>query len=199
MGGGGIQGGGGTGSGGAAGGGGSGGGGAAGAAGAGSGGGGGRANTGSGGGGGRANTGSGGGGGNGGGAGTGGAGGGKVCGGLAGIDCGPFEWCDFPNDTCGAANQQGTCKPRDASGYDCATVACGCDGQSYQSACSAHSGGKDTTATPTCIKGNGGAGAPCAVDADCATGSKCCHTGGAIGLPIACMQLASGSGCPLLP
>jgi hypothetical protein len=138
-----------------------------------------------------------------GGSGAGGSGGaaglsGTVCGGLRGAQCSSLEWCDFGGN-CGVADQSGVCQTRDATGFDCATPVCGCNGQTYSSACSAHQAGEDTMATPTCIPGNGGAGAPCGADTDCASGFKCCATGGAVGLPIACRQLPAGEGCPALP
>jgi len=142
----------------------------------------------------------GGGGGHGGGMGSGGNGGsGMVCGGLQGRVCGTDQWCDF-NGTCGAGDQTGMCQPQQVGGALCApSPVCGCDGKTYPSACSAHLAGMDTMPTNACITGNGGAGAPCAVDTDCATGFKCCITGGTVSSPIACRQVAAGSQCPALP
>jgi hypothetical protein len=122
-----------------------------------------------------------------------------TCGGIAGVQCTALDWCDFPGDTCGAGDQQGQCRARDATGYDCTTAVCGCDGHSYKSACAAHENGVDAISTKSCIPGNGGDGAGCGVDGDCMTGFKCCPSGGAVGLPIACKQVASGSQCPPLP
>jgi hypothetical protein len=138
-----------------------------------------------------------------GGSGVGGSGGaaglsGTVCGGIQGAQCSTEEWCDFGGN-CGVADQSGVCQAQDATGFDCSSPVCGCDGKTYSSACSAHQAGEDTMATPTCIPGNGGAGAPCAADTDCASGFKCCSTGGAVGLPIACRQVPAGGGCPALP
>jgi hypothetical protein len=123
---------------------------------------------------------------------------GTVCGGLRGAQCSTAEWCDFGGN-CGVADQSGVCQTRDATGFDCASPVCGCDGKTYSSACSAHQAGEDTMATPSCIPGNGGAGAPCGADTDCASGFKCCATGGAVGLPIACRQIPAGGLCPALP
>ena len=124
---------------------------------------------------------------------------GKVCGGIAGLQCDLGEWCDFPGETCGAGNQQGQCQ-QPQGGVICAQiVVCGCDGKTYQTACSAHLNGVDTVSNLSCIPGNGGSGAPCGHDADCMSGYKCCVTAGRIGAPIACQQVASGAACPSPP
>jgi hypothetical protein len=137
-------------------------------------------------------------------AGTGGVGGGggsagTVCGGTIGAQCSASDWCDYGNGGCGTGEQSGVCQARDATGFDCSTPVCGCDGHAYRSACSAHQAGVDTMGTTSCISGNGGAGVPCGSDTDCATGFKCCATGGTLGSPIACRQVSSGGVCPALP
>jgi hypothetical protein len=125
---------------------------------------------------------------------------GMICGGLSGRTCDVNNWCYFKDGSCGAGDQTGTCEPRYVGGVTCAPgVVCGCDGKTYSTHCSAHQAGMDTMPTTACIPGNGGSGAPCAADTDCATGFKCCVTGGAIGSPIACRQVAAGSQCPALP
>jgi hypothetical protein len=132
----------------------------------------------------------------------GGAGGssGSVCGGLLARTCDANEWCDFGDGSCGSGDRTGVCQPRAIGGGACApSPVCGCDGKTYSNACNAHQAGMDTMKTNACIPGNGGSGAPCGDDGDCATGFKCCMTGGALGSPIACRQVAAGSQCPLLP
>jgi hypothetical protein len=57
----------------------------------------------------------------------------------------------------------------------------------------------DTVSSKSCIPGNGGTDAPCAQDADCMSGYKCCATVGVFGSPIACRQVAAGAACPALP
>ena len=132
----------------------------------------------------------------GGGGGTGGSG--KVCGGIAGQTCSALEFCHFANGQCGAGDQPGQCEL--SGGALCPQqIVCGCDGHSYSTACAAHANGVDTMSTTSCIPGNGGTGAPCGQDTDCMSGYKCCATGGAVGLPIACRQIAAGGSCPLLP
>jgi hypothetical protein len=85
------------------------------------------------------------------------------------------------------------------TGADCTAVVCGCDDKSYKSACDAHQWGVDTVSSQSCIPGNGGAGTSCGTDNDCKAGFKCCTTGGAVGSPIACTQVAAGAQCPALP
>ncbi|HEY6476095.1 MAG TPA: hypothetical protein VI456_05900, partial [Polyangia bacterium] len=130
---------------------------------------------------------------------TGGAGGSdKVCGGIAGATCDSGEFCDFGNGQCGAGDQQGQCAL--AGGALCTQqVVCGCDGNTYSSACSAHQNGLDTMNTTSCIPGNGGTGAPCGQDHDCMSGYKCCVTAGRAGAPIACRQVPAAGSCPALP
>ncbi len=132
---------------------------------------------------------------------TGGAGGaGKLCGGLAGVRCNDaiLEFCNFGDGSCGAGDKQGHCEL--AGGALCQqVVVCGCDGKTYASACQAHANGVDTTNKTSCIAGNGGDGANCGADQDCMSGYKCCVTGGRVGSPIACRQVAAGAACPALP
>lgn len=121
-----------------------------------------------------------------------------MCGGIAGVTCGPLQFCDFGNGQCGAGDQQGQCEL--SGGALCPQkVVCGCDGHTYSSACAAYANGFDIMSTTSCIPGNGGTGAPCGQDSDCMSGYKCCVTGGTVGSPIACRQIASGGSCPLLP
>ena len=134
-------------------------------------------------------------------AGEGGAGGstGMACGGLLAQVCDADQFCDF-GGTCGAGDHTGRCQPRQVGGGLCApSPVCGCDGKTYPTACNAHQAGTDIMPTNACITGNGGTGAPCAGDTDCATGFKCCNTTGSVASAIACRQVAAGSQCPALP
>ena len=124
---------------------------------------------------------------------------GMPCGGLAGVQCSVFDWCDFPGDTCGAGDVQGVCRARSTESCFATTAVCSCDGKTYDGECVAHQDGVDTVSTRSCIPGNGGARVPCGVDADCRTGFKCCRIFGRVGSPIACTEVAAGSPCPAYP
>lgn len=80
---------------------------------------------------------------------TGGGGGGYdvLCGGIAGIECGPTQYCDYPDDACGANDGDGVCAP--ITEGDCPAVddpVCGCDGTVYGNACLANAAGVDVAA-----------------------------------------------------
>jgi hypothetical protein len=124
--------------------------------------------------------------------------GGKACGGPAAVSCDPFEWCEFPGGGCGGNGQWGQCLSSvNASASDCWSPVCGCDGRLYPNAEAAHSVGLGTTGSTSCVPGDGGVGSPCAVDANCQTGFKCCG-GGAKEGPLKCTQPVSGA-CPMVP
>ena len=76
---------------------------------------------------------------------------GGSCGGLAGRRCSAVEYCDYPDGSCGAADQTGTCKRRPEV---CPAVAgppiCGCDGAVYSSECAAYLNGTDLNASGGC-------------------------------------------------
>ena len=73
-----------------------------------------------------------------------GTGGGASCGGLLpGPGCTPTEYCDFPANSCGIADESGTCKPRpEACDLSYAPV-CGCNGQIYGNECALNGAGQD--------------------------------------------------------
>jgi hypothetical protein len=126
------------------------------------------------------------------------AGTGAACGGLVGARCADGQWCDFPDDSCGAADQRGECKPIEVSIVNCGDPVCGCNGKAYPNACRAHQLGIDTKGR-SCIPGNGGMGVPCGVDGDCQLGFKCCESGGSINSSLICKQLPATAACPLVP
>ena len=66
------------------------------------------------------------------------------CGGIAGLQCTPDEWCEYDNPgSCGSGDQMGTCRSRpEVCTKDCPGVT-GCDGQFYCNACMAHRAGFD--------------------------------------------------------
>ena len=78
-------------------------------------------------------------------------GGEQHCGGFAGLACPGGQFCDYDADAmCGAADQMGVCRPMPdacAAQYD---PVCGCDGQTYSSACDANAVGVAVFASGAC-------------------------------------------------
>lgn len=77
---------------------------------------------------------------------------GGACGGRGGIQCGAGEFCDFSGNSCGIADEAGTCKPRPEA---CplllvAELTCGCDGKVYSSGCDANAAGADLNENGSC-------------------------------------------------
>ena len=87
-------------------------------------------------------------------------GGGAFCGGKAGIQCAPGQFCAFdPPGSCGNADGGGTCTPGpNGCTADCPGV-CGCDGKFYCNACGANAAGIDVSSNPgsTCLPDAGSA------------------------------------------
>jgi Kazal-type serine protease inhibitor domain len=65
-----------------------------------------------------------------------------ICGGLQGLACGPAEYCAYPQTGfCGAADQTGVCMPRPEVCTMEYNPICGCDDQTYSTACVAAAAG----------------------------------------------------------
>jgi hypothetical protein len=85
--------------------------------------------------------------------GVGGAGGsaGTPCGGFTGATCPPDQYCDFPDNLCGAADGSGVCTPKPTGCSDIYQPTCGCDGQVHPSPCDAASAGSDQNDLGGCM------------------------------------------------
>lgn len=80
----------------------------------------------------------------------GGGGSGRACGGFAGARCGVDEFCDFGRNTCGATDEQGTCRPRPGGCGDIFQPVCGCDNAIHGNECDANAAGVDVNANGSC-------------------------------------------------
>ena len=79
-----------------------------------------------------------------------GGGSGRACGGFAGTSCGSNEFCDFGRNSCGATDEQGTCRARPQSCPDLFAPVCGCDGVVHSNECDANAAGTDVSAIGSC-------------------------------------------------
>ena len=73
-----------------------------------------------------------------------------ACGARLGDTCAPTEYCDFPEDQCGAADRPGICVERPAACLLIIDPVCGCDGARYNNRCEAAVVGVDESAIADC-------------------------------------------------
>jgi hypothetical protein len=110
--------------------------------------------------------------------------------------CGAGEYCDYPDDLCGAGSS-GTCTPKPEGCDLLYAPVCGCDGQVHGNDCAARSGGTDVSAAGGCTAPQGQFGCGSLF---CALESQYClrAVSDVGGLPdeYQCKSLPSGCGNP---
>jgi hypothetical protein len=115
--------------------------------------------------------------------GGGGAGGsGGPCGGFAGLVCEPGFYCDYADETCGAGDMQGDCKPSPGACPDVYAPVCGCDQMVYGNDCDAAAAGVDVAPADWCTAPQGLF--PCGAHYCQVASDMCVHTtSDVVGIP----------------
>jgi hypothetical protein len=69
----------------------------------------------------------------------------RRCGARLGDTCRAGEYCDFPDDLCGAADAPGVCKERPQACTREFNPTCGCDGKIHSNPCMTRADGTDVS------------------------------------------------------
>jgi hypothetical protein len=107
----------------------------------------------------------------------------KMCGGIAGLQCPPKQYCSFsPEAHCGAADMSGTCAPIPDGCRNNLDEVCGCDDKTYGNACAAAQAGVSVAMKGPCAKpstagtiAEGGLCGTRGVNNECAQGLYCAY------------------------
>jgi hypothetical protein len=120
-------------------------------------------------------------------------GGGSVCGGFSAHVCADDEYCDYPGNSCGIADEQGTCMPRPKACPFNIEGACSCGGV-FDNACAANAAGYDIAYTCKSPGGKFNCGSRF-----CSTASEYCQRAmsDVFGIPDSYTCLPRPSGCAL--
>lgn len=108
----------------------------------------------------------------------------KACGARLGDTCGQDEFCAYtPEDICGRADANGTCQPRPEACTAIYDPVCGCDGQTYGSACAANEARVSVDYVGECKT-------PCFTDVQCGDLMYCDNGVCEIATPASCGGIA---------
>lgn len=104
----------------------------------------------------------------------------KMCGGIAGVQCGPKQFCSFPPEAhCGAADMSGTCAQMPDACIQMVDEVCGCDDKTYSNGCMAAQAGVSVLAKGPCkppeTTAEGGLCGTRGASGDCAPGLYCAY------------------------
>jgi Kazal-type serine protease inhibitor domain len=104
----------------------------------------------------------------------------KLCGGIAGVQCGPAQYCSFPPEAhCGAADMSGTCANKPDACIQVVDEVCGCDDKTYSNGCMAAQAGVSVLAKGACkppeTTAEGGLCGTRGHSQDCAPGLYCAY------------------------
>lgn len=102
------------------------------------------------------------------------------------VECPAAEYCWIGTSTCGSS---GVCRPRPTDCSGATGEVCGCDGQSYTSACAANQVGVSVDPSGTCTPTPTG----CTSNAECGLGSYCDQSAGC-GTPGSCQPTPPACG-----
>ncbi|MEZ4297570.1 MAG: hypothetical protein R3B70_21595 [Polyangiaceae bacterium] len=97
------------------------------------------------------------------------------CGGIAGDECNPAQYCEFSENGCGVGEAHGTCVDKPDTCPDNVAPVCACDGRVYNNECEANAAGLDVSLLGSCPTPNGTI--PCGY-AYCDIGEEYCQITG---------------------